>query len=98
MRTHFVCFLIRTFGSLISDPITEKIEEIWNDDEHDILIEQIDPLTAPIPLPNTPADSSEKSIGSLISWLTGFLMLLQAQHSVSDAVINAILKFKCFSA
>ena len=36
---------------------------------------------------------SDLAIKSLVIWLTGFLLLLQAVHSTSDAVITAIIRF-----
>ena len=51
---------------------------------------------------NTPPrplnDSADASIRSLILWLTGFFLLLQARYFTSDVMIDALLKFfKVFS-
>ena len=89
-----------SFGYLTSDPNAEfeDIEEIWTDtDEHNDIMcsEEFQPSISesPIPSPNTPSNRHERFVGPLVSWLTGFLLLLQAMHSVSDSVIGAILKF-----
>ena len=42
---------------------------------------------------NDPLESTDASIHSLVLWLTGFFLLLQARYFTSDATIDALLKF-----
>ena len=64
-------------------------EEIWEEEPSD------DPETFvcedPLPLPQDPAVSS--SCKSIVSWLVGFLLLLQARHYIPDSAMNSLLKF-----
>ena len=80
----------------------EGVEEIWedlNDTESEFLDDHMQPLVTetitPPPLPLN--DSQDNSIHqqSIVSWLTGFLLLLQAKYAISDTVIDALTKFLC---
>lgn len=80
-----------TFSSV---PITQEIEEVWDDSiEPDSLCELVEPLSTPVPSASSPDASPDATVKSLIAWLTGFLLILQAAYSTSDAVIGALLKF-----
>ena len=45
----------------------------------------------PPPLPKDPDNSTINN--PIVSWMVGFLLLLQAKHGVPDTAINAFLRF-----
>ena len=81
---------------LILCAVCEGIEELW-EDENEGEIEFFDDQLN-VPPPSLPQDESESSSSntstrSIVLWLTGFLLLLQAKHFIPDAAMNALLKF-----
>ena len=75
---------------VVSD-FEEEFVEIWEDmNEGELVNEHVSASnTPPSPL-NDPADASFRS---LILWLTGFFLLLQARYFTSDVMIDALFKF-----
>ena len=47
----------------------------------------------PQPLAETATTSANTSISSIVTWISGFLLLLQARHYIPDRAIDALLKF-----
>ena len=76
----------------------ETFEEIWKDmseDDSEIVHEHLSASSIPLSPLNDPLPSTDPSIRSLVLWLTGFLLLIQARYFTSDAIIDALLKFLC---
>ena len=63
-------------------------EELWDegDNEKDDMFHLQE---SPPPLPQDPAASSN----CVVTWVVGFLLLLQARHYIPDSAMNALLKF-----
>lgn len=63
-------------------------EEIWEEKVSD------DPeaFVCEDPPPALPQGSAVPSCKSIVSWLVGFLLLLQARHYIPDAGMNSLLK------
>lgn len=71
-------------------PLDTDSEEIWNNDDNEAMCEFLE--EAP-PLPQESSEPEHSKQNSLILWFTGFLLLFQARHYVSDAAMNILLKF-----
>lgn len=74
-------------------------EEVWDDD--DDVLQEFSEKAPPLPEEDD-ASLHSSPHHTLVMWYTGFLLLLQARHYISDAAMNLILKFMnisvCFHA
>ena len=94
---HSPCYSFLLY-SADSDFHGETFEEIWKDiseDDSEIVHEHLSASSIPLSPLNDPLPSTDPSICSLVLWLTGFLLLIQARYFTSDAIIDALLKFLC---
>jgi hypothetical protein len=65
-------------------------EEVWDDD--DDVLQEFSGKAPPLPEEDD-ASLHSSPHHTLVMWYTGFLLLLQARHYISDAAMNLILKF-----
>ena len=63
-------------------------EELWEKSDHEDA-DAISIRDSPPPLPQDEPTSSN----CVVTWLIGFLLLLQAKHYIPDLAMNALLKF-----
>ena len=66
-------------------------EEIWEEEDYD----EPDISTHRDALPLLPVDLATPPNNPIVTWLVGFLLLLQARHYIPDSAMNALLKFLC---
>lgn len=79
---------IITAWLIIADP---NELEVWNDnDEDDYLVAD---ETPPSMENHDHSQDSDKRMQSLVKWLIGFFLLLQAQFSISQRIIDLIFRF-----
>ena len=64
-------------------------EEIWDND--DDAVHEFSEKAPPLPEEDEASQNSPHR--TLVMWFTGFLLLLQARHYISDTAMNLILKF-----
>ena len=75
----------------------DDFEETWEDASEIGLDEEgkefYETETAPqLPIDDV-QDTALQSVKAMTSWLVGFVLLLQVKYSVSDAVLEALLRF-----
>lgn len=71
-------------------------EEVWEDCDGELSYEdtnfEFEPAAIPPSIPETISTES-RSQRTLVKWLVGFLIQLQARHYVPDSALNRLLKF-----
>lgn len=76
--------------------VCEGTEELWEDEnegETEFLNDQLNVVAPSLPQDESDLSSTNTSTRSVVLWLTGFLLLLQAKHFIPNAAMNALLKF-----